>query len=30
VKISADQNEQDFEALKAEAASGRITVESGL
>ncbi|MGP0111188.1 MAG: DUF2252 domain-containing protein [Acidimicrobiales bacterium] len=26
----ADQNEQDFEALKAAAASGRITVESGL
>ena len=26
----ADQNERDFEALKAAAASGRITVESGL
>ncbi|MGO8860644.1 MAG: DUF2252 domain-containing protein [Acidimicrobiales bacterium] len=26
----ADQNERDFEALKAAAASGRVTVESGL
>ena len=26
----ADQNERDFEALKAAAASGRVTVEAGL
>ena len=29
-EIYADQNQRDYEALKAAAASGRITVESGL